>query len=83
MSTYSIAQAKDQFSRLIDEVLNGEEVTITRHGKPVAQLRPATSPPKAKRTTSEMLEELRQFRETLPLLEVDSAAIIREMRDDF
>jgi prevent-host-death family protein len=41
MSTYSIAQAKDQLSRLVDEALAGKQVTITRHGKPVAELRPA------------------------------------------
>ena len=35
MSTYSIAQAKDQLSKLVDEALNGQQVTITRHGKPV------------------------------------------------
>ena len=41
MSVCSIAQAKDHLSKLIDEALAGEEVTITRHGKPVAELRPA------------------------------------------
>jgi prevent-host-death family protein len=41
VATYSIAQAKDYLSKLIDEALAGEEVTITRHGKPVAYLQPA------------------------------------------
>ena len=34
MPTYSIAQAKDHLSRLVDEALEGKQVTITRHGKP-------------------------------------------------
>jgi prevent-host-death family protein len=41
VSTYSIAQAKDQLSRLVDEAVQGNQVTITRHGKPVVELRPA------------------------------------------
>jgi antitoxin (DNA-binding transcriptional repressor) of toxin-antitoxin stability system len=38
MSSHSIAKAKDNLSKLIDEALAGEEVTITRHGKPVVEL---------------------------------------------
>jgi prevent-host-death family protein len=32
--------ARDQFSRLLDQVQQGEEVVITRRGKPVAKLVP-------------------------------------------
>lgn len=31
-------EAKNRFSELLDRVEKGEEVTITRHGKPVAKL---------------------------------------------
>lgn len=31
-------EAKNRFSELLDRVAKGEEVTITRHGKPVARL---------------------------------------------
>lgn len=34
----SIAEAKSQFSSVIDRAAAGEEVTITRHGKPVAKV---------------------------------------------
>lgn len=34
----SIYTAKTQLSRLIDRAIAGEEVVITRHGKPVARL---------------------------------------------
>ena len=36
--TYSVHEAKTQFSKLLDLVENGEEVIIVRHGEPVAQL---------------------------------------------
>ena len=36
--TFSVHEAKTQFSKLLDLVENGEEVVIVRHGKPVAKL---------------------------------------------
>ncbi len=36
----SIAEAKNRLTELIRAVENGENVVITRHGKPVAQLAP-------------------------------------------
>ena len=39
MATYGVAQAKNVLPKLIDLALEGEEVVITRYGKPVAELR--------------------------------------------
>lgn len=39
MPKYSVATTKDQLSSLIDKALAGEEVVITRHGKPTVALR--------------------------------------------
>jgi prevent-host-death family protein len=36
--TFSVHEAKTQFSKLLDLVESGEEVLIVRRGKPVAQL---------------------------------------------
>jgi len=36
-------EAKNRLSELLQRVENGEEVTITRHGKPVARLVPAAA----------------------------------------
>jgi prevent-host-death family protein len=38
MKQVGIFEAKTHLSSLLDEVENGAEVTITRHGKPVARL---------------------------------------------
>jgi prevent-host-death family protein len=40
MSADSVAEAKNRLSRLIDRALEGGEIVITRHGHPVAVLRP-------------------------------------------
>lgn len=34
-------EARNSFSALLEQVERGEEITITRHGKPVARLVPA------------------------------------------
>lgn len=38
----NVYAAKTQLSRLLERVEHGEEVVITRHGKPVAKLVPIT-----------------------------------------
>ena len=40
MRTVSAREANQGFSKLLAEVADGEEVVITRHGKPVARLSP-------------------------------------------
>jgi antitoxin (DNA-binding transcriptional repressor) of toxin-antitoxin stability system len=37
--TYSVAEAKNNLSELIDRALKGEGVLITRHGKPVVEFK--------------------------------------------
>ena len=44
MSKHSVADAKNNLPELIDRALAGEDVTITRHGRPVAELRPVEAP---------------------------------------
>lgn len=40
MKRVSAREANQKFSKLLTEVANGQEVVITRHGKPVARLVP-------------------------------------------
>jgi prevent-host-death family protein len=49
MAAMNIHEAKTNFSRLIDRVLQGEEVIIAKAGRPVARLVPL--PPKTPRRT--------------------------------
>lgn len=38
MKTFAVFEAKNRFSELLAAVAHGEEITITRHGSPVARL---------------------------------------------
>ncbi|HET7036780.1 MAG TPA: type II toxin-antitoxin system prevent-host-death family antitoxin [Thermomicrobiaceae bacterium] len=61
MRTVGIYELKTHLAQLVDEVAEGETITITRHGVPVAQL----VPPRAKRSQEEIaaaIEELRELR---------------------
>lgn len=40
MSTVGTFEAKTHLSELLDRVANGDEITITRNGKPIARLVP-------------------------------------------
>ena len=72
MTTYSVADAKAGLPRLIDRALAGEEVVISRHGVPVAELRPATtSPRKAPSATYAWLQARRRARPTVGLTSVE------------
>ena len=61
MLTVNLAQAKARLSELLDRVESGEEIIITRYGKPVAQIRQAI-PPKEPLP----LEKLAAFRARMP-----------------
>jgi len=82
MPVYSVAQAKDHLSKLIDEALAGEEVTITRHGKPAVELRPARAAGGG-RLSAELIDRIAARAKSLPSLGEDAVDIIRRMRDDY
>jgi len=80
MSTYSVAEAKNQLSKLIGRALKGEAVVITRRGQPVVELRSVRPPPRP--ITEADLEWLRAHRARLPASKVDAETFIRQMRDE-
>ena len=43
MTIYNIHEAKTHFSKLLERVLNGEEVIIAKAGKPVARILPVVT----------------------------------------
>jgi len=70
----SVAQAKAKLSELLDKVEAGEEVVITRHGKPVAKLSAA-----AKKIP---LRSMSEFRARMPSWGGSSADLLRQLRDE-
>ncbi|HAL91400.1 MAG TPA: type II toxin-antitoxin system prevent-host-death family antitoxin [Verrucomicrobia bacterium] len=53
-------EAKTRLPELLRRVAGGETITITRHGIPVALLKPVEGAPK--RSPREVTDELRSFR---------------------
>ena len=45
MNSVSIRDLRNHGGDVVDRVASGEEITITRAGKPVAELRPTSQPP--------------------------------------
>jgi prevent-host-death family protein len=43
MTIYNVHEAKTHFSKLLERVLNGEEVIIAKAGKPVARILPVVT----------------------------------------
>jgi len=43
MAVFNIHEAKTHFSKLLERVMNGEEVVIAKAGKPVARILPVTT----------------------------------------
>lgn len=79
MSSYSVAEAKNNLPRLLDRMLAGEAVTITRRGKPIARLEPAEPPaPTGGAVDLEWFQRVR-VKPTNPINSVD---LIRQMRDE-
>ncbi len=72
MTTYSVADAKAGLPRLIDRALEGEEVIITRYGRPVAELRPTRAPQaNTGQTSYDWLRARRLARKGVGLTSVD------------
>jgi prevent-host-death family protein len=78
MTDYTIAEAKNQLPKLIDRAIAGEEVVITRRGKPMVTLVSKCSPP-AIGIDIEWLKSV-QVKPLDPNFDV--MEIIRKMRDE-
>jgi prevent-host-death family protein len=80
MSVYSVAEAKNQLSKLIDRALKGEDVVIARRGAPVVELKPVRPPPRP--ITEAEIEWLRARLVGRIPAKTDAGTLIREMRDE-
>jgi prevent-host-death family protein len=79
VSAHSVAEAKNRLSRLIDRALEGEEVVITRYGRPVVMLKPFAKPPRP--VSAADLDWLAEHRigRAAPLR--DAGALLTDLRD--
>ena len=80
MSTHSVAEAKNQLSKLIDRALKGEGVVITRRGQPVVELKPVRPPPRP--ITEADIEWLRARRVGRKPAKTDAGTLLEQMRDE-
>ena len=71
MTKYSVADAKNALPKLIDRALAGDEVVITRHGKPVVELKPAQPQPAASTATYAWLTARRRERPGVSMTSVE------------
>ena len=76
METVGCYEAKTHLPALLNRVAKGEQITITRHGVPVAMLVPPSTPNQAK--IGEAIEAMRELRKGCRL----DGLTIREMIDE-
>jgi prevent-host-death family protein len=72
MVQVTVAQAKAQFSSLLDAVETGETVVITRRGKAIAELVP-------RRSVHDLLPQLAALRASLPEQTCNGVETLRTM----
>lgn len=74
MQHIGIKQTRAQLADLLDRVEAGEEIVITRQGKPVALLRPVPR-------SGKFLPPLAEFRRRVGRLGTPSVKLLRDERD--
>ena len=78
MSTVGLFDAKTHLSALVDRVARGEEITITKHGVPVAVLTPAGN--RRKKDPQKVTDRIRALRKGARLEGVTIRQLIEEGR---
>ena len=72
-------QAKTHLAQLLERVAEGETITITRHGVPVAALVPVGG--EMQRDTAEVIKDIREFRSGRTLAADTLKRLIEEGRE--
>lgn len=78
MKTVAVYEAKTQFSKLIDEIVAGEEVTITRRGEPVVVMHRAETTPELAEV-KRIIEAIKALRKGIKL---PPGMTVRDMIED-
>lgn len=80
MAHYSVAKAKDSLSSLIAKAEAGEEVIITRHGRPAVELRAVEV---GKNDHRAWLDWLKERRDSRPSINITSMELKRLDQADY
>jgi prevent-host-death family protein len=80
MSQHSVAETKNRLSDLIDRAEKGEEIVITRHGKPVAKI--SGLKPLSRTLTAAGLDWLAERRVGRGKPKEDAGTFVSRMRDE-
>lgn len=81
MSSHGIAETKNRLSQLVTRAEKGEDVVITRHGRPVAKLTGVRSQ-QPRRITKEDVEWLRKHRVKGKIPSEDAGTFVSRVRDE-
>ena len=76
MTVVGSYQAKTHLPQLIEKVLHGETIQITRHGVPVANIVPV----KSRKSPVDVVDEIRRFRKGKSLGGISARELIDEGR---
>ncbi len=79
MRTMSLADAKARLSAAVDSVVAGEEVVITRRGRPVARIVRENKQPRG--NAAALLQDTKKFVLSQPLQAESAVKLVRRMRD--
>lgn len=80
MSTFALFEAKNRLSELVDRVLAGETVDITRHGKVVARLAPPEDAATRERSALDAVARLQRASRGVSLGRLNSRDLVRDGR---
>ena len=80
MSAVALFEAKNRLSELVDRVIAGEVIEITRHGKVVARLAPPEDEAQRQRSAQDAVGRLQQARQGITLGRLKSSDLVREGR---
>jgi prevent-host-death family protein len=75
MHTVSIAEAKAHLSEILNQVMAGEEIIITRRGHAIAKIG-------AVKKLLKPIPSLEKLHSNFPRIPISSAKMLRELRDE-
>lgn len=83
MASYSVAEAKNRFSALINAAERGERVEITRYGRPVVvMVSKDQAPAEPKLTSWDSIQRVRDAIAHIKIKGAEHISLVEEMREE-